>query len=74
MSARSQTQPRANRSRPRKTATPPPEDPIKAAARVLAEERDRRLTACQEEVAEVLKKHGCKLVITRPQIQVTFTD
>jgi hypothetical protein len=51
----------------------PEPDPLDDARRLLAEDQQRRLEACQAEIEQVLAKHGMRLQITQPQISIVPT-
>lgn len=42
-------------------------NPVTEAMKVLQAENQKRVMACQKEIAEVLQRHGCMLI---PQITV----
>lgn len=46
-------------------------DPLDEARRLLAQDADARMKACQAEIEAVLARHGMRFQITQPQITIT---
>ena len=53
-----------------KTCIARQEDEIAEARRLLAEDQERRMQACNAEIEQVLAKHGMRLQISQPTVAI----